>query len=83
MQSTQNLMLDLESRLHSEFCSFFDLEGMVFESGECAWSSEVDGDGVTASGVHGEREDDAVAWVVGVREVFSASAQTEGFFVAL
>lgn len=77
MQATQNLMLHLEPRLHSKLGSFLDLEGVVFQSCEGAGGTEVDGDGIPVCGVHGEREDDAVAGIGRVREILAAAAETE------
>ena len=75
MQPRQNLMLNLELRRHGELCPLFDLEGVVFQSGQSTRGTEVDGDGGAVGRVHGEREDDAEAWIVGVREVFAAAAE--------
>ena len=76
MQSAQNLVLDLEPRLHGELGSLLDSEGVVLEGLQGTRGSEVNGDGITASGVHGEREDDAVARVAWVGEVLAAAAET-------
>ena len=76
-------MLDLELRLHRELRSLLDLERVVLEGVQCTGGCEIDSDGVTTGGVHGEGEDDAVAWVVGVGEVLAPATNAKGFFVAL
>jgi len=76
-------MLDLELRRHAELDSFLDLERLVLERSLGAAGGEIDGDRWAAFGVHGKGEDDAVARVVGVREVIASAAETEGLLVAL
>lgn len=76
-------MLDLELRRHAELNSLLDLERFVLERSFGASGGEIDGDGWAAFRVHGQRENDAVAWVVGVREVIASATETEGLLVAL
>jgi len=76
-------MLHLKLGRHAELHTLLNLEWLVFESSFGAFGGKVDGDGGPAFGVHGQGEDDAVARVVGVAEVFAAAAQTEGLLVAL
>lgn len=82
VQSTQNLVLDAELRLHGELGSLLDAEGVVLEGLQSTGSGEVNADGIAARGVHGEREDDALARVAWVGEVLPAAAETEGLLVA-
>ena len=76
-------MLHLKLCSHVELRTLLDLEWLVLESLLCVLGREIDGDGRLAFGVHGEGEDDAVAWVVGVGKVLAAAAETERLLVAL
>lgn len=76
-------MLHLELCSHVELRTLLDLEWLVLKSLLCVLGGEIDGDWRLAFGVHGEREDDAVAWVVGVGKVLAAAAEAEGLLVAL
>lgn len=66
VQSRQNLVLDLELRRHAELGALLDFERLVLESGFRTLFGQVDGDGWAAFRVHGQREDDAVAWIIWV-----------------
>lgn len=72
-------MLDFELGLHAEVGAFLDGEGLVLEGFDGTGGPEVNGDVGASLDLQSEREDDAFAWVVGVREVF-AGAETERLF---
>jgi len=74
MQSTQNLMLNLELRSHAELDALLYSEGLLCKRFFGAFLREVDCDWRSAFRIHGEREDDAVAWIGRVGEVFAAVA---------
>jgi len=57
-------------------------EGLVLEGGLASRGREIDGDGRTTGGVHGQGENDADSGVVGVRDIGTA-AETEGLLVSL
>jgi hypothetical protein len=82
MQTAQNLVLHLERGAHRKFGTFLDGKGLVLERGFATGCREVDCDGWAAGRVHGQRENDADAGVVGVGDVFAA-AEAEGFLVSL
>jgi hypothetical protein len=67
LQTTENIMLDLELGRHPEPGAFLDLERMVFEGQLGALGGEVNGDRWAAFAVHCQGQDDADAGVVGVR----------------
>ena len=82
LQTTENLVLNLERDDHRELRALFDLEWLVLKCSLTARLREVDRDGVAARRLHGQGMDDADAGVVGVRKVFAA-AEAEGLLVAL
>lgn len=75
-------MLDLELGAHGELGTLLDVEGLVLEGGLASRGREIDGDGRTSGGVHGQGENDADSGVVGVRDVGTAT-KTEGLLVSL
>lgn len=79
LQSTQNLMMDLKSRLHPECGAFLDGEGVVLEIFERAGLFEIDDDVWAAFDFEAERFDDDFAGVFGVADG-GACAQAEGLF---
>lgn len=72
-------MLDLELRLHAELRALLDSERLVLELLERAGRLEVDDDVGAAFDFEAEREDDALARVVGVAEGLAA-AEAERLF---
>lgn len=82
VKTTENLMLDLELGAHGELSTLLDVEGLVLEGGLASRGREIDGDGRTTGGVHGQGENDADSGVVGVRDIGTA-AETEGLLVSL
>lgn len=82
MQTAQNLVLHLEGGAHGKLGALLDGKGLILERVFAAGCREVDCDGCAAGRVHGQREDDADAGVVGVGDVFAA-AEAEGFLVSL
>jgi hypothetical protein len=81
VQTAQNLMLHLELCRHVELGSLLDLEWLVLERLLGARGREVDGNRVTALGVHGEREDNADTWVVWIRDGLATTTKSERFLV--
>jgi hypothetical protein len=71
LEPRQDLVLHLELRLHAELRALLDGEGLVLERLDGAGRLEVDDDVRAAFDLEAEREDDALARVVGVREVFA------------
>ena len=69
-------MLHLELGLHAEIGAFLDGEGLVLEGIDGTGGSEVNGDVGTSFHLQSQREDDALARVGGVGEVF-ARAEAE------
>ena len=82
VKTAENLMLDLEFGAHGELGTLLDVEGLVLEGGLASRGREIDGDGRTTGGVHGQGENDADSGVVGVRDIGTA-AETEGLLVSL
>ena len=79
LQTSQDLVLDLELCLHAECSTLLDGERLLLEGLEGARRLEVDDDVGAALNFETERVDDAFAGVVGVRDVL-ALAETKGSF---
>jgi len=73
LHPAQNLVLHFEARLHAERRALLDREGVLVEPLERAGLAEVDDDVRAALDFEAEREDDAFAGVVGVREAFAGA----------
>ena len=82
VQTRENLMLHLELGAHGKLGTLLDLEGLVLQRVLAALLRKVDGDGVTAGGLHGQGLDDADTLIVRVRKILS-SRQTERLLVPL
>lgn len=79
LQTGENLMLDLELRLHAERSTLLDDEGLLLESLKSTGGLEIDDDVGAALDLEAKRVDDAFAGVAGVRNVL-ALTETEGGF---
>jgi hypothetical protein len=77
LQTSQDLVLDLELCLHAECSTLLDNERLLLEGLKGARRLEVDDDVGTAIDFETERVDDTFAGVVGVGDVL-ALAQTKG-----
>ena len=80
METTQNLMLNLELGANGELGTLLDLERLVLK---VTRSGKVDRDGRSARRVHAELKDNANSRIVGVRDGGAAAAETERFLVSL
>jgi hypothetical protein len=82
VKAAENLVLNLELGAHGELGTLLDVEGLVLEGGLASRGREIDGDGRTARGVHGQGENDADSGVVGVGDIGTTS-KTKGLLVSL
>jgi hypothetical protein len=82
VQAAKDLVLDFELGAHGELGTLLDLEGLVLEGRLASRLGEIDGDGRTASRLHGEGEDDADSGVVGVGDG-GAAAEAQRLLVPL
>ena len=83
VEATKNLMLYLKLGTHSELSSLFDFEWVIFEGFLRSGSGEFNGDRRASGRVHRQGQDDALAWVVGIRNALSTGSKTERLFVLL
>ena len=77
LETGQDLVLDLELGLHAETSTLLDGEGLLLELLERAGRAQVDDDVGAAFDLETEREDAALARVVGVGDVL-ALAEAKG-----
>jgi len=83
VETTEDLMLHLELGTHGKLGTLLDLERLILEGLFRSRSGKVNGDRRPACRVHCQGQDDALAWVIGVRDALSTAAESEGFFVPL
>lgn len=72
-------MLDLELCLHAECSALLDCERLALESLDGTGRPQIDDDVVAALDFETEREDDALARVVGIGDVFALAKTERGF----
>lgn len=77
MQTAKNLVLDLEFGSHAELGTLLYLEWLVLQSLLTALLGQIDNDGWSSFGIELQREDDAVAGVVGVRKVLARATEAQ------
>ena len=73
VQTTENLVLDLEGSNHGELSTLLDLERLVLEGDLASRGGEVDGYGVSLRGFHSKGVDNADSGVVGVGQILATS----------
>ena len=77
LETCQNLVLDLELRLHAKLGTLLDGKGLLLELLKRTRSTQVDDDVVAAFYLETKGEDDAFARIVGVGDVLALS-KTKG-----
>lgn len=82
LQSTQDVVVDLEGHLDAEVGALLDLEGLIFQLFNCAFGGDIDYDVGPAFNLEGEGLDDACSGVVGVANRVTG-VETEGGFPAV
>jgi len=79
LEACQDLVLDLELCLHAECSALLDCERLALESLDGTGRPQIDDDVVAALDFETEREDDALARVVGIGDVFALAKTERGF----